>query len=134
MFQIQTINLKLWKEFEKCGIWGRCNISIFRDKDQNYDFWSFYHAVKEWEASKIKILINLNLDNIFAFFYINRKKYWFRENFRIPVFDGFTRFRVSWTRFDYFWKMSLCVWQKFCAKCNSRTNAQNFMKFYISCS
>ena len=27
--------------------------------------------------------------------------------------------------------MSVCVWQKFCGKCSSRTNAQNFMKFYI---
>ena len=29
------------------------------------------------------------------FFYVNRRKYWFRENFRLPVFDGFTRFGIS---------------------------------------
>ena len=72
---------------------------------------------------------------IFTFFYISRRKYWFRANFRFPVFDGFTRFGMSWTRFDYFWKMcvcvSVCVWQKFCGKCRSRTYARNFMKLYI---
>ena len=26
--------------------------------------------------------------------------------------------------------LSVCVWQKFYGKCSSRTNAQNFMKFY----
>ena len=28
----------------------------------------------------------------FTFFYISRRKFWFRANFRFPVFDGFTRF------------------------------------------
>ena len=46
---------------------------------------------------------------IFTLFYINRRKYWFRANFRFPVFDGFTRFRMSWSRFDYFGKMSDCL-------------------------
>ena len=32
---------------------------------------------------------------VFTFFYINRRKYWFRANFRFPVFDGFTPFRMS---------------------------------------
>ena len=31
---------------------------------------------------------------IFNFFYINRRKYCFRENFRLQVFDGFTRFGI----------------------------------------
>ena len=31
-----------------------------------------------------------------------RRKYWIRENFRLPVFDGFTCFEMSWTRFDHF--------------------------------
>ena len=68
------------------------------------------------------------------FFYINGRKYWFHENFWLLVFDGFICFGMCWTRFDYFWKMPvcLCVWQKYCAKCSNRTNAQNFMKFYIS--
>ena len=46
---------------------------------------------------------------IFTFFYINRRKYWFRANFRFSVFDGFTRFGMSWTRFDYFWRMCVCL-------------------------
>ena len=74
-----------------------------------------------------------------TFFHISRRKYWFRANFRFLIFDGFTRFGMSWTRFDYFWKMgvclsvcvSVCAWQKFCGKCSSRTNKQNFMKLYI---
>ena len=72
---------------------------------------------------------------VFTFFCINGRKYWFRENFWLPVFDGFRSFEMSWTRIDYFWKMSVCVsvcvWQKFCGKCSSRTNQQNFIKFYI---
>ena len=31
-----------------------------------------------------------------------RKNYWIRVNYRLPVFDGFTCFEVSWTRFDHF--------------------------------
>ena len=46
---------------------------------------------------------------LFTFFYINRRMYWFRANFLFPVFDGLTRFRMSWTRFDYFWKISVCM-------------------------
>ena len=47
---------------------------------------------------------------IFTFFNINRRKYWFRANFRLPVFFyGFTHFAMSWTRFGNFWKMSACV-------------------------
>ena len=38
----------------------------------------------------------------FTFFYINRGKYWFRAKFRFLVFDGFTRFGMSWTRFWLF--------------------------------
>ena len=30
-----------------------------------------------------------------TFFYISRRKYWFRANFRFPVFDGFARFGMS---------------------------------------
>ena len=36
------------------------------------------------------------LNDFFTLFYINRKKYWFRANFRLLVFDGFTRFGMSW--------------------------------------
>ena len=45
----------------------------------------------------------------FTFFYVCRRKYWFRKNIWLLVFDGFTRFGMSWTRFHYFWKMSVCL-------------------------
>ena len=32
---------------------------------------------------------------LFTFFYINRRKYCFRANFRFVAFDGFTRFGMS---------------------------------------
>ena len=38
-----------------------------------------------------------------------KRKYWIRENFRLPVFDGFIWFERFWTRFDHFWKMSVCL-------------------------
>ena len=71
----------------------------------------------------------------FSFFYVNRRNVRFRINFWLQVFDGFTCFGMSWTRFDYFWKMTvcLCVWQKFCGKCSSKTVPQNFTMFYILC-
>ena len=46
---------------------------------------------------------------LFTFCYINRRKYLFRANFQLPVLGGFTLFGISWTRFDYFWKMSVCL-------------------------
>ena len=71
-------------------------------------------------------------NHFFIFFFINWKKFYFRANFRLSFFDGFTRFGMSWKRFDYFWKMSVwlsvCMWQKFCGMCSSKINAQNFMK------
>ena len=64
--------------------------------------------------------------SVFNFFYINRRKNWLRENFRFPVFDGFKRFGMSWSRFDYFWKKPVCL----------RVYGKNFVaslpqKFYI---
>ena len=32
---------------------------------------------------------------LFYFLHINRRKYWFRENFQQPVFGGFTCFGMS---------------------------------------
>ena len=46
---------------------------------------------------------------IFTFFYISRRKYWFRASFQFPVFDECTCFGMSWTRLNYFWKMSVCL-------------------------
>ena len=55
--------------------------------------------------------------NLYISRYMSRKKYWFRANFPFPVFDGITRFGMSWTRFDYFWKMSVCVCVSVCVSC-----------------
>ena len=49
-------------------------------------------------VSTYKILVAMFL---LSSIYI-RKKYWIRENFLLPVFDGFTCFEVSWTRFDHY--------------------------------
>ena len=73
--------------------------------------------------------------NVFTFFYINRRKYWFHENIRFSVFDAFTRLGISWIWFQCFWKISVCLcvclWQNICGKCSSRTNQQNLMKYYV---
>ena len=52
-------------------------------------------------------VINTFLQN--TFFYINRTKYWFCINFRFLLFDRFTLFGMSQTRFDYFRKMFVCL-------------------------
>ena len=60
---------------------------------------AFYSATCRLTCIKIEKNI------LFTFFYIYiKRKYWIRENFRLPVFDGFTCFEMSWTRFDHFWK------------------------------
>ena len=46
----------------------------------------FLHSIlcsKSMKVHKVKLCI------IFTFFCINRRKYWFRAKFRLPVFDGF---------------------------------------------
>ena len=48
-----------------------------------------------------------NICLFFTFFYINRRKCWFCESFWHLVFYGFIHFRMLWTRFYYFWKMSV---------------------------
>ena len=45
---------------------------------------------------------------IFSTYYI-KIKYLNCENFWLQVFYGFTSFGMSWTRFDYFYKMCLSV-------------------------
>ena len=88
--------------------------------------------------------ISVNHIIIFTFFYINRRKYWFRANFRFPISDFWwiytfwdvkseQDFTVSGKCLSVYLYLcvSVCVWQKFCDKCSSRTNEENFMKFYI---
>ena len=74
---------------------------------------------------------NNNGNNYYTCVIYIRKKYWNRENFWLLVFNGFTRFRMSWTRFHYFYKMSVCVWQKICGRSSSKTNERNYVKFYF---
>ena len=38
-----------------------------------------------------------------------KRKYWIRENFWHPVFDRFLCFEMSWTWFDHFWEISVCL-------------------------
>ena len=46
-------------------------------------------------------LLKKSLNFLLSSIYI-RRKYWIRKNFRLPVFDGFTCFEMSRTRFDHF--------------------------------
>ena len=74
--------------------------------------------------------------SFFTFFYINRRTYWFRKNFLFGVFDGFTLLGCLEHDLSISEKclsVYLCERQKFCGECSSRTNPQNFMKFYILC-
>ena len=66
--------------------------------------------------------------SFFTFFYINKqKKVLVLWTFLTFGFWWFMHFGISWSRFDCFWKMSVCVWQKFCGNCSSRTNWQIFI-------
>ena len=48
--------------------------------------------------------------NLWTIIYaIQKEKDWNREKVLLPVFDGFTFFGMSWTRFDYFYKISVCL-------------------------
>ena len=51
----------------------------------------------QYQYYNTKILKLLSMTSSFiTFFYIHiRRKYWIRENFRLPVFDGFTCFEMS---------------------------------------
>ena len=67
-------------------------------------------------------------------FYL-RRKHWNRENFHLPVFDEFTCFRMPWTRFRYFCKMSAwrssCVWHTFCGHDRIKTTWRHYIEIYI---
>ena len=72
---------------------------------------------------------------LFIFLNINSKKYCFRKNLQLPVFNKFTRFVTSWAWFYYFRKVSVFVFacdRIFCDACSSKTDAQNFIKLSVS--
>ena len=56
-------------------------------------------------------LIEISPIEIF-FFYFSRKKYWFRKKLKICFLMDLHVLRCSEKRFDCFWKMSVCMWQK----------------------
>ena len=93
--------------------WSTKFIQIFKTNQiiKFVGWWlSFYrNYFKGKEKNRKEAYLNIELFHFLTFFYIDRRKYWFRANFRFPVFDRFTRFGMSWTRFDYFWKMSVCL-------------------------
>ena len=67
---------------------------------------------------------------LFTFFHFQYKKKVFESwKFLGSIYDGFTRFGISWTRFHYFYKLSICKWPKFCSRASAKTDGQNYMKF-----
>ena len=70
------------------------------------------HAIIVWDQNLKKIDKDIFSTTIFFRFSMKlpfllssiykRRKYWIRENFRLPVFDGFTCFEMRWTRLDHF--------------------------------
>ena len=65
--------------------------------------------------SQMKLLIKIFFETqCIYYFLLYKKKYWFRANFRLLVFDGFTRLGMQWTQFDYFWKMYVCLCVSVC--------------------
>ena len=67
------------------------------------------------------------LHAIFTFFYKNNKTALFCKRFRLSIFDGFIRFGCpgqDWINFRKY--LSVCVRRKFCGKCRSRIDIQNF--------
>ena len=71
-----------------------------------------YSAIgKNWilkDGEEHFYIVSLNFNRNLWNFYILLssinigRKYWIRENFRHPVFDGFTCLEMSWTQFDHF--------------------------------
>ena len=95
-------NKKFWKECHTENHWKsserqQINYFVFLCEKWSFKFFNLSSSSK------------MNFQRFYFFFYINRSKYWFRANLRYPVFDGFTRSGVSWTWFDCFWKMFLCL-------------------------
>ena len=69
----------------------------------------------------------------FFIFYIWRKC-WNHENFRLPVFNGFTRFRMSWTRFHVFIKCLRVCCRNFAATVKQKLMNRTAWNFTFSCN
>ena len=76
------------------------------------DFSFVYEIEINSQTSALKCLFSLIFKRIKYHFLLSsiciRRKYWIRENFRLPVFDGFTCFEMSWTR-QFFENVCLSV-------------------------
>ena len=77
-------------------------------------------------SSFYSVWINSWNDLFFTLFYVSRRKYWLRANFRF-LFLMDLRFGMSWTRLDYFWKMSVSVFLYMCDKNFGASVAQELM-------
>ena len=83
------------------------------------------------KKAKVNILyFYLLVSTIFTFFYINRRKYWFRVNFRLQFLYDLYALRCPEHDLTISGKclsvcVIMCVWRKFCGKCRSKTNQQN---------
>ena len=65
-------------------------------------FLNYSWIFRSWKFFNIKL-------RFFTFFYLFRFRdlYGFVKNFYFMFLERFTRFMVSWARFDNFWKMSV---------------------------
>ena len=116
---------KYFNVFRLLSLWWNEHIVLTHSKWWEYSNNSIHNLLRKmiegsFQVAFVKFSNKFNLKNTISCVKI-----------QFPVFDGFTCCRISWTRFDYLWKMPVCLWQKFCGKCNSRINKQNFMKHCI---
>ena len=75
----------------------------------------------------IPIYLKYKVGAIFIFISINTKRNSFRKNFRLLV-DLYVLECAEHDLANFRQCLCVCVCDKFCGKCNSKINAQNFMK------
>ena len=81
-------------------IFGLKNTNVELSRNTYYSSFYLFFAFHVHFIAMLAVLICTSshlkeVTNLIAFFYINRRKYWFRANFRFPVFDEITRFGMS---------------------------------------
>ena len=100
----------IWRSFKKetlFHLWGSLNVNL-SDQNGQYFFSSQIFDISIEYCFKYTTLMFLHNIISLSSIYI-RRKYWIRENFWLPIFDWFTCFEMSWTRFYNFWKMCVCL-------------------------
>ena len=93
---------------------------------------SIFSSGREWS----KFIPKIHGYRLFTFFYIHKKKVLDSKNFRHSFFDGFTCFEMSWTRFDHFLKISVCLHvclQNFVDTVSQELMRGNWWNFIFSC-